>query len=292
MKENKEVKISYLTAHLTTIVSVTLVLLIIGIIAMISIGASGETNKLRRQVEVTLVMADSVSDATAQNVARNLKTEKGVNTVKLITSAQAVENWKADTGEDLVELFGVNILSPEITFTLQPAYASADSIKMMETRMKKIPGVEMVAGPDVKMLDSMNANIEKLSLILGAIAIVMLVISLVLINNTIHLTIYSRRFTIHTMQLVGATNSFIRRPFLLNNMLSGLIAGLLAAAIIATVLAFAPKAGFDDISIWMSWEMFGFVAGGMVFLGVVVCGAASWLASTRFLRKDYGDLFK
>lgn len=292
MKENKEVKISYLTAHLTTIVSVTLVLLIVGIIALISISASRETRRIRQQVEMTLVMADSVSDAQASELAGRLRTEKYVNTLEVVGRDKAVANWKEETGEDLVQLFGVNILSPEISFTLKAEWSSPQAIRSLEKDLRKLPGVESVATPDTKMLEAMNTNIERLTLILGAVGVVLLIISLVLINNTIHLTIYSRRFTIHTMQLVGATNGFIRRPFILNNMLSGLIAGLIASGVIALALVFAPKAGFDDVATWLSWPVYGIVAAAITVVGVAVCGIAAWIASSRFLRKDYGELFK
>lgn len=292
MKENKEAKISYLTAHLTTIVSVTLVLLIIGIISFISIGTAGETRRLRQQVEITAVMADSVPDAAAKDVAKRIAASPYAAKVTVVTAAQAAANWKADTGEDLVALFGVNILSPEINVSPKAAFSTPEGIEKIAKDLSGIPGVESVATPDVKMLESMHENIERLTLVLGVIALVMLVISIVLINNTIHLSIYSRRFTIHTMQLVGATNGFIRRPFMLNNMLSGLIAGLIASGVLALVIAVAPGAGFSDLQSWLTWPLFGCVAAGITAVGVVVCGVAAWVAASRFLRKDYGELFK
>jgi len=292
MKENKEVKISYLTAHLTTIVSVTLVLLIIGIIAFISIGTAGETRRIRQQVELTAVMADSVSDVDASALAKKLRTEPFINTVTFVSRQQAVDNWKKDTGEDLEALFGVNILSPEISFTLKADYSSPATMADIQKKVAAMPGVETVATPDVKMLETMHSNIERLTLVLGVIALVMLAISIVLINNTIHLSIYSRRFTIHTMQLVGATNGFIRRPFVVNNMLSGMVAGLIAAGILAGVIVLASNSGFEDLQSWLTWPVFGCVSAGIVLLGMLVCAVAAWAASNRFLRKEYGELFK
>lgn len=292
MKNNKEVKISYWAAHLTTVVSVTLVLLLIGIIALITISASNETRRLREKLEVSVVMADSVGNQLSQLIAKDISAEPYALSVNVISKEKALESWKADTGEDLEELFGVNPLSPEITFSLKADYSSEPQLKKIGERLRSLTGVADVVLPDAAMVNSMNRNIERFSLILGAIALVMIVISFVLINNTVNLAIYARRFTIHTMQLVGATNGFIRRPFVLNNMLSGFIAGLIASAIMAVALTAAPGAGFEDISDYISWSVYGIVALGMVMVGVLICGVAAWSATSRYLRKDYGELFK
>lgn len=292
MKHNKEVKISYWAAHLTTVVSVTLVLLLIGIIALITISASSETRRLREKLEVSVVMGDSVTNAATDVIAKQIASAPYALAVKVITKEQALASWKADTGEDLEALFGVNPLSPEITFTVKADYSSEKNLQQIGSSIRSIPGVSDVALPDAAMVDNMNRNIERFSIILGAIALVMVIISFVLINNTVHLAIYARRFTIHTMQLVGATNGFIRRPFVANNMLSGLLAGMISAAVMAVALTAAPQAGFNNVADYVSWPMYGIVAGGMVVIGVLMCGLAAWGATSRYLGKDYGELFK
>lgn len=138
----------------------------------------------------------------------------------------------------------------------------------------------------------MNDNISRLTVILAVVAAIMLLISFVLINNTVHLTIYSRRFTIHTMKLVGATNGFIRRPVILNNMLAGLISGLFASAIVAVAMVGAKEAGLPDVATYISWGAYAAVAGGMTAAGVILCGLASWASANTYLRKDYDQLFK
>ena len=292
MKKGKEVKISYWAAHATTIVSVTLVLLIIGIIAMITTSAAKETKRLKESLEISVVMADSVSDASAGRCMEQMKGLPWARNMRLITRAQALEAWKNDTGEDLEALFGVNPLSPEITFTMPAAYSSQDSIRKIAAKLRVIPGVEDVATPDSEVVVAMNDNISRLSMILGAIAIVMLVISFVLINNTVHLTIYARRFIIHTMQLVGATNGFIRRPSVLSNFYAGILAGLIASALLAAVLASAPGLGFEDISTFVDWPLYGVIAAGLTVLGGAICALAAGIATTRYLRKDYDELFR
>lgn len=292
MKHNKEIKISYWAAHLTTIVSVTLVLIIIGIIALVTVSAATETRRLRERLQVSVVMADNVGDSIAVNLAKEVATRPFALSVDVVTKDDALKNWKNDTGEDLEALFGVNPLSPEVAFTVKSDYASESALKKIENELKAMPGVESVALPDSTMVENMNRNIETFALVLGVIAVVMIIISFVLINNTVHLAVYARRFTIHTMQLVGATNGFIRRPFIINNMLSGLVSGLAASGIMAVALAAAPGGGFTDVASYISWETYGIVAAGMVAAGVLLCGIAAWIATTRYLRQDYEDLFR
>ncbi|MDE6444257.1 MAG: permease-like cell division protein FtsX [Muribaculaceae bacterium] len=292
MKHNKEVKISYWAAHLTTVVSVTLVLLIIGLIALISVSASTETRRLRERLEVSVVMADSVSDASAEQLAAAVKTKTFAHDVKVISKDAALKQWKNDTGEDLEALFGVNPLSPEVSFSVTADYGSEEALKKIDKELSSLPGVDTVVLPDSSMVESMNSNIEKFTIILGIIAIVMIVISFVLINNTVHLSIYARRFTIHTMQLVGATNSFIRAPYLGNNMLSGLIAGLIAAGVLGVALLLAPRSGFSEINDYVGWGLYGIVAGGIILIGILLCGLAALIATNRYLRKDYDGLFR
>lgn len=288
----KEFKISYFAAHATTIVSVALVLLLVGIIAMISVAARRETKKIRESVELSAIMGDDVSDAEASTLCERIRTLPFVGEATLITRDDAMQSWKEDTGEDLMEVFGVNPLSPEIEFSLKEGYTSPDSIAAISARIEDMEGVDTVAAPDAELIESMNDNIEAMSWILGAVAAVMLVISYILIRNTVKLTIYSRRFVIHTMQLVGATDSFISRPIVKNNMLAGLIAGLVVAAILALSLAAAPRDYVADLSSYVSWGDYAAIAGGLTLGGTLICGLAAWLATGRYLRKDYAELVK
>lgn len=292
MKEEKEFKISYWAAHASTIVSVTLVLLLIGIIIMISLAARKETRRIKESVELSAIMRDSVSDGQAKIFLDSISRMPFVNSASLITKAQAMQQWKVETGEDLEAVFGVNPLSPEVEFSLKEAYANPDSIKKIEALLRHNPIVEDVASPEAEMVEKMNGNIEAMSVVLGGIAIVMLVISYVLINNTVRLTIYSRRFTIHTMKLVGATNGFISKPAVLKNMLAGIISGFVAAAVLAVTLAAIPQDYLSGISSLYSWGEFAAIAGGMIVGGGLICAIAAWLATYRYLRKDYGELFK
>ena len=290
MKAEGEVKISYWAAHLTTMVSVTLVLLLTGIITFITLSSEKEVKLIKERLEVNLVMNDSVSDAYAQNLASAISLKPYALEPGYIGKAQALKDWQQDTGEDLENLFGVNPLSPEVYFRVKAQYSSPDSLAAIKSSLASLPGVEEVVMPDSEMVEAMNSNVQTLAIILGVVAFVMVVISFVLINNTVHLSIYARRFTIHTMQLVGATDGFIRRPFILNNLLAGLISALIAAGILAISLGGAPRLGLDDVARYLSWGLYACVAGGMLVAGPLICCVAAALATSRYLGKDYGEL--
>lgn len=292
MRREGDVQISYWAAHLTTIVSVTLVLLLVGIITFITLSSEKESRQLKERLEVSMVMNDSVSDAYAQSVAQRLSTMPYAIETGFIGKAQALQDWQKETGEDLETLFGVNPLSPEVYFRVKAGYSMPDSLKSISNQLQMIPGVAEVVMPDKEMVDAMNRNIQSLAIILGIVALVMIVISFVLINNTVHLSIYARRFTIHTMQLVGATDGFIRKPFIINNVIAGLISGLVASAILAISLGAAPNIGWNDVAKYISWGLYACVAGGMILTGPFICSVAAALATSRYLHKDYDELIR
>lgn len=291
MKQQKEVRISYWAAHLTTIVSVTLVLLIVGLIALGSIAADTESRRLREKIELSVVMADSVSNQQAAALGKEISAKPYALDVRVISKEQAMKLWEAETGENLEATFGVNPLSPEISFNVKADYAAPDKINAIKRELASVRGVETVSTPDTEMIETMNRNLGKLTLILSAIGIVMLIISFVLINNTVHLTVYSRRFSIHTMQLVGATNGFIRRPFVRRNAMSGLISGLLASAVIVALVYFSPQMGLGMLQTVVGWTMIGWLCCTLVALGILICALAAMLATTKYLRKEYDELF-
>lgn len=292
MKKGKEVKISYWAAHATTIVSVTLVLLILGLLSLITLGARHETQRIRESLEVSVIMADTISNEEAAARMENMKALPYCRNLTLISKEQALADWKADTGEDLEELFGVNPLSPEITFTMPERFSLQDSINRIEKELSVMEGVEAVATPQGAMVDTMNENISHFGAILAGIAGVLLIISFVLINNTVHLTIYARRFTIHTMQLVGATNAFIRRPIISRNMLAGALSGIIASGLLWFAKAIAPETGYGEVAAKINPVALGIISALLIIIGAAICALAAAIATTHYLRKDYDKLFR
>lgn len=292
MKANKEAKISYFATHITTIVSVCLVLIIVGVIALISVCGAGVGKQVKEQLELNVILKDSVTNVQAKPLFDKIKAEQYVNTAQFISKEEALRNWTHDTGENLEEIFGVNPLSPEISLTLKAQYTHPDSINAITASLQGCPEVEGVARQDAEEVVSTINNIENMSIVLGVIALALIVISFVLINNTVHLSIYSRRFTIHTMQLVGATDGFIRRPFILGNMWSGIISTAIACAVLAGTVQYIISCEFPQLGKFISWSDMTAIFAGLFIFGAVICSVAAWVATGKYLRKDYDQLFK
>ncbi len=290
--EDKEVKISFWASHLTLVVSVTFVLLLIGVLCVVWSAVTSESRRLQERISICVVMADSVGNSSARAAAREIAHKPYTCNIRLIGKNEVMQRWREETGEDLIAMYGVNPLSPEIEFNLDGRYATPENVGRIKTALKKIHGVESVDAPDSSVVSSMNSNLSNLTLILAIVAGVMLVVTFVLINNTVHLLIYSRRFTIHTMQLVGATKGFISRPIIMGNAMCGMLAGAFASLLTGVIIYAAYKYGLDMFSSSITWEIYLIIAGFLIVVGVVLCSVTSWIATMRYLRKDYDSLFR
>ncbi len=292
MKPQKEVKISSWAAHTTTGVSVTLALLTLGLIAMIWIAAASESRRMMEKIEISVVMADNVGDDRAMSICKAIESTPFAQNVRFISRQEALEIWKEATGEDLEHVFGVNPLSPEVAFTVAAEYSTVNGIASIKKSVSAVDGVAEVGAPDSQMIATMNSNIKKLTIAFIVIAAIMLIISFVLISNTVRLSIYSKRFTIHTMQLVGATDGFIRRPFISANSIVGAISGLVAGAVLSIALAASGRLGFGQLEELVDWKWMLVVDCGLMIGGALICAFAALVATTRHLHQDYSELFK
>lgn len=291
MRKPKETKISYWAAHFTTIVSVTMVLLLVGTIALLGIAASGTAREVKEKQQLSLIMADSVSNRAASALCTTLRLRPYTLSAKLITKEQALAEWNASTGEDVALLAGGNFLSPEIELSLKAPWANPDSIKAISRRLEARGDVAEVVAPDTAMLSGVDNFFSHTLLILGIVALAMIAVSFVLINNTVLLSIYSKRFTIHTMQLVGATSGFIRRPFMLSALWSGLIAAGLACLLLGSALEALEATQLPELARYISWPQAAAVGGGLFIAGGAICLISSLIATGKYLHKDYDELF-
>lgn len=290
-KKGKDVNISYWAAHLTTVVSVTMVLVLVGAISLIGIAASNTAKQVKQQQQVSLIMQDSISNEQATLLMERVKKAPYINTASLITKEQALADWNSSTGDSIEQIVGYNFFSPEIALTLKAAYTEPDSVKKVEKALAALPGVEEAVVPDSDMISSMDSFFSRTLLLLGSIALVMIIISFVLINNTVLLSIYSRRFTIHTMQLVGATPSFIRRPFICSNMWAGIISGIIASALLAGTDFFIKSTQMPQLAACIPTSETATVCCLLIVAGAALCALSALIATNRYLHKDYDDLF-
>lgn len=290
MSKEKKSKISYFQSNFTSTISVALVLLLLGIIAFLGILANTFSKELKENIGFSVVLQSETTPEQVAAMDKMWKASPYVSEVKYISKEAALQNWEAETGENLVELFGVNPLNAEYEVYVKAEYANLDSLQVIEKQLKSINFVDEIAMHKSEV-DAANRNISNVALVLFVIAVLLMLISFVLINNTVRLTVYSRRFLIHTMKLVGAKPGFIRRPFVVSNMLNGLIAAFVSMLFLGGVYLFLQNI---DEALVVSFSALEIVAvfAGLIVLGVLICGLAAFLAADKYIRLSYDDLFK
>lgn len=227
-KHPKKHRESFFNLHFTSTVSISLVLFMIGLIVSLYLTTHYFTVKSKENVSLSIILNDTISDSDLTRLERYLNATDYAKQVVYISRDSALKEHIAAIGEDPSEFLGYNPLSASLEVYLNAEYANVDSINgAILPRLQIFNGITSVTYQK-DMIELLNNNINKLSLILSLIALVLLFISIVLINNTIRLSIYSKRFIINTMQLVGAKNSFIRRPFVRRSIINSFIATLLS----------------------------------------------------------------
>ncbi len=290
MEKKHRKGISTFSAQITATVSVALVLMLLGIISLLGIAAHSITSEIKENMGFSIVFSDTATDNQINYLKQRITTAPYVSSMRYFSAADAMNKWKEDTGEDLMQVLGVNPFSPELEVKVKADYADVDSIGAIVAPISSLPYISDI-NVHTEMVDAVNANIKSITIILTAIAAVLLFISFALINNTIRLSVYSRRFTIHTMKLVGATGAFIRKPFLTGNLISGLVAGIVADAILAGALAYFHTLD-KTIREAVTWPAALCVFAGVIVLGMLICFTAAVFATNKYLRSSYDDMFK
>ncbi|MDE7408158.1 MAG: permease-like cell division protein FtsX [Muribaculaceae bacterium] len=281
--------ISTLSAQLTSTMSVALVLLLLGVVGMLGIAAHRVTDGIKENMGFSIIMAEEASDAQINAIKQNLACADYVASYQYHSPEDAMHQWQRDTGEDLLALCGVNPFAPELEVKVKPAYADVASLRRIAATFSNNQSVEEVT-VRAEMIESVNQNLQTLMMVLGIAAAALALISSVLINNTVRLTIYARRFLIHTMKLVGATRGFIRRPFIVQNAIQGLIAAIVASVLLCGIMWYVLDmgAGIDE---YVDWNSVSLICAGMMIAGVILCTLAAWWSTNKYLTLSYDDLF-
>ncbi len=228
----------------TSTLSTTMVLILMGLVVLCVLTAKRVTSTVKENLLVTITLTDEVSQSETARMQSMLKTERYVNDVTLIPADKVLEEQIEAIGSDPSDFVGFNPYYTELEMSMNPSYANSDSLEWITKELKmKYPGITDI-NYQKDLVDNLNNNLNKITLVLVILASLLLLVLITLINNTVHLSIYSRRFLIHTMKLVGASWSFIRRPFLTRSLWMALIAAIVADALlligVRTILGYDP----------------------------------------------------
>ena len=289
VSRRKKSLFSSLGARITSTVSVALVLFILGVIALIGIVARNVTESIKENMGFDVLLTEGATEEDLKAVETLMSHSPFALSVTSHTPEEAAEKWKSETGEDVEELLGMNPFVAEVEVKVKSQWASSDSLRSIARELEELPGVGEIS-IQADMIDSINSNISTIAVALLVVAIALLFISFVLINNTVRLTVYAKRFIIHTMRLVGATGGFIRRPFIVSNIWQGLIAAVLSIGLLWGLWSYVST--FDPMlpDIITTGEMI-LIAASLLVTGVIICGLAATFAANRYLSLTYDEMF-
>ena len=287
--ENKLIRRRLVGAWLSTVVSISLVLLLVGIAALLVANAGSFSDYFKENMQVSVLMKQEVAEDEAMKYITALDAMPFIKSTKLVSREKGTEEMAELLGEDFLSVFETAPIPVSVDVTLKAEYVSSDSLEVIKREIMKSPLVDEVVYQE-SLVDKLNTNLRKISLVLGVFIVLLLFISFVLINNTVRLNVFSKRFTIHTMKLVGATKSFIRAPFMLQAVFQGLFSALMATIMLVGILFFV-KSEFARLFEVFRLDILLMVIGVVIVTGVAICTVSTALVVGRLVSLSKDELY-
>lgn len=276
-------------AYLSTVISISLVLLLVGIASLLLVNARSVSDYFKENMRISVMMKQNVGEKAAKDFLLDLGSERFIKSTEFISVEQGEKEMAEMLGEDFLDVFESSPIPVSIDVTLKADYVSADSLEVVKKEIAASPLVdEVVYQPS--LVEALNANLSRISLVLGIFIALLLFVSFVLINNTIRLNVYARRFTIHTMKLVGATRAFIRAPFLLQAVFQGVFSAMIAILGLIGLLFFVRNEIAQLFEIF-SLDLLLVVIGIVMVSGIVICLVSTYFVVNKLISLDKGDLY-
>ncbi len=289
MTKNKSIgTVSFFHSRFTSVISIALVLFLVGLILLMGMLGNKLSVYVKENMSFSIVLKDGLKDVEVKKMQKNLEALPYIKSTEYISKERAAAELEDELGENPETFLGFNPLQASIEVKLHSQYANPDSLRLIEDKIKSYTSVsELLYRKD--MMELVQSNMERIGIILLSLVAILMVISFVLISNTIRLLIYSRRFLIHTMQLVGATAGFIRAPFMRYNVISGLFAAILAICMLTGALYYLQMelAGFIQI---LDIPTLLIVYGAILLLGILLPMLATAVSVNKYLRMSFDRL--
>lgn len=276
-------------AYLSSVISISLVLLLVGVASMLLVNTKSVSDYFKESMQISVIMKPEVSDNEALAYKETLDSMKFVRSSVFVSKAQGEKEMESMLGKDFLSVFQSSPVPVSVSVSLDAAYVAPDSLKIIETKISSNRLVDEVVYQQ-SLVDALNANLSKISAVLGIFIALMMFISFVLINNTMRLTVYAKRFTVHTMKLVGATRSFIRGPFLVRAAFLGLFASVLALIMLVGIL-FVIRTEFSQLFEIFTLERLLIVMGIVVASGLIICVLSTYFVVNRLVSLTKDELY-
>lgn len=258
-----------LRSYFSSVISISLVLFLVGMAGVLIVNARSVSNYFKENITVSAVLTPEADEADASALADELETSGYVKDVRIISKEEGTEEMKEILGDDFMDVFEVNPIPVSLELQIAADYISTDSLSVIENSLMDYPAVDDVVYQQ-SLVELLNANLERIGLVAGVFVLLLLFISVVLINNTVRLNVYSKRFTIHTMRMVGATKGFITRPFVGQAFFQGLISGAIADVFILGALYLIRNEFYQLFSLFDA-VLLGGVMAAVLVLGMIIC---------------------
>ncbi|RYZ95027.1 MAG: cell division protein FtsX [Sphingobacteriaceae bacterium] len=276
--------------YISTVFGLAMVLLMIGLLGLILVHVDNLSRYVKENIVLNIFVDDAAHEPDVLELQKQLDGNIMVKQTQYVSKELAARNLQKDLGEDFVKFLGYNPLSQSLDVYLKADYTDNANIEKFKAQLLKNPLVKEVKYQQSLVAD-MNHNLASITLVILAFAAIFVVVSIALINNTIRLAIYSQRFLIKSMQLVGATKSFIRSPFIMYGIWHGLLGGLIAVIILMGTLYLA-QTQIPDLIVLQSYTEFGLVFLLVIGIGILISGVSTFLAVNKFLRLKIYDLYR
>jgi cell division transport system permease protein len=286
---NRLVRRRLFGAWVSTVISISLVLLLVGVASILLLNARSVSDYFKENLQVSVLMKQDVTEEQALAYQSSLAGIPGVKATTFISREQGIEEMAQMLGRDFLDVFSTAPVPVSIDVNLEAAYVSPDSLEVVKTALSASPLVEEVVY-QTSLVEALNANLQKIGLVLGVLILLLLFISFVLIGNMVRLNVFSRRFTIHTMQLVGATRGFIRAPFIGQSAIQGLFAALVAILLLVGGL-FVLKDEFAQLFQIFQLDSLLLTMGVMVVAGVGICAVSTFFVVGRMVGYNRDKLY-
>lgn len=277
------------SSSVTTVISIALVLFLLGLLGILMSGAKKISDHVKENIGFHIYLKDNVKEDAVERLQNFLSASSYVKSHYYISKDSAAVIYKKEVGDDFVKFIGYNPLPASVEVLLNADYANSDSIAWIQKQILEFSSVKEFDYQQ-SLVNLVNKNVSRIALVLLIFAGLLMFIALALINNTIRLTIYSKRFLIKTMQLVGATGGFIRKPFLINGIKHGIIAGIIANSMLGGIIYTALKK-IPDIEQLTDTRMLLFLSGIILALGIFISVASTYFAVRRYLRLSADELY-
>lgn len=285
----KKAPISFFNSRLISVISIALALYMMGLFFIFGLISKELSVYMKENIAFSILLKEDIKEADIRQMERQLNAQPFIKSAKYISKEEAAREMVAELGEDPQMFLGFNPFQASIEVKLKSAYANPDSLQQIEKKLTSYTNVsELLYQKDIMQV--VNNNVRRIGLVLFMLIMILVLISFVLISNTIRLLIYSKRFLVYTMRLVGATPAFIRRPFIRYNIVSGLIAGVLAIMMLMGTLYYleGELAGLEQI---LRGEGLIIVYGAVLVLGIVLAVLAAWFAVNRYMYMAVGKMY-